>query len=151
MKRDRRMKRHLQMGQTLRGGPAAEGSGTTLLALRGYYIVSDSPVTGSFWCDDRRYNQVYDLIAEAMDSNLKSVHTDCPTIEKTAWLEESHLLAPSLMFYRDVRDLWRKIFCDAATDQYSADTAENGLDGKPFFPRRRLPASHCAILREIYR
>lgn len=23
--------------------------------------------------------------------------------------------------------------CDAATDQYSADTAENGLDGKPFF------------------
>ena len=39
------MKRHLQMGQTLRGGPAAEGSGTTLLALRGYYIVSDSPVT----------------------------------------------------------------------------------------------------------
>lgn len=118
---------------TADGGPAAEGSGTTLLALRGYYIVSDSPVTGSFWCDDRRYNQVYDLIAEAMDSNLKSVHTDCPTIEKTAWLEESHLLAPSLMFYRDVRDLWRKIFCDAATDQYSADTAENRLDGKPFF------------------
>ncbi len=37
------------------------------------------------------------------------------------------------MFYRDVRDLWRKIFDDAATDQYSADTAENGLDGNPFF------------------
>lgn len=42
---------------TADGGPAEEGSGTTLLALRRYYIVSDSPVTGSFWCDDRRYNQ----------------------------------------------------------------------------------------------
>ncbi len=91
--RHRRMKRHLQMGQTLRTAGAPRRA--TVRSLRGYYIVSDSPVTGTFWCDDRRYCPVYDLIAEAMDSNLKSVHTDCPTIEKTARLEESHLLAPS--------------------------------------------------------
>lgn len=104
-----------------------------ILSLKGHYIVSDSPITGTFQCDDERYNQVYRLIAEAMDSNLKSVHTDCPSIEKTAWLEESHLLAPSIMFYRDVRDLWSKIFDDAVIEQYTAETKENGIMGEPFY------------------
>lgn len=104
-----------------------------IISLKGDFIVSDSPVTGTFSCDNEKYNQVYKLIAEAIDSNLKSVHTDCPSIEKTAWLEESHLLAPSIMYYRDVRELWAKIFDDAIADQYTNDTIENGIMGEPLF------------------
>lgn len=104
-----------------------------VVSLKGDYIISDSPVTGMFTCDNEKYNQVYQLITEAIDSNLKSVHTDCPSIEKTAWLEESHLLAPSIMFYRDVRDLWSKIFDDAVTDQYESDTKENGIAGEALY------------------
>ena len=104
-----------------------------VISLKGHFIVSDSPVTGTFACNDEKYNQVYKLITEAIDSNLKSVHTDCPSIEKTAWLEESHLLAPSIMYYRDVRALWEKIFDDAVIDQYTESTVENGIMGEPIY------------------
>ena len=36
---------------------------------------------GSFHCDDERYNQIYDLVEKAVEANMLSVHTDCPTID----------------------------------------------------------------------
>lgn len=110
----------------------------TLLPLKAMMIIrytdgsSGTIATDETW-DDGCYGQVYQLIAEVMDSNLKSVHMDCLPIEKTAWLEESHLLAPSMMFYRDIRDLWSKIFDDAVTDQYTDKTKKNGLTKEPVY------------------
>ena len=45
-------------------------------------------------CDDERYNQIYDLVEKAVEANMLSVHTDCPTIERFAWQEPNHLMAP---------------------------------------------------------
>ncbi len=89
-----------------------------LLAVKIDYITSASKQTGTFYTDNKKINAVYDLVIHSIDSNLKSVHTDCPTLEKSAWLETSHLLAPSIMYYKDVRALWNKIFCDIRSCQY---------------------------------
>lgn len=82
------------------------------------YISSASNKIGNFSTDNDKINDVYSLVLNSIDSNLKSVHTDCPTLEKSAWLEASHLLAPSIMFYKDVRALWYKIFNDIRDCQY---------------------------------
>lgn len=39
---------------------------------------------GEFWCDDDRYLKIYQMIQRAVEANLLSVHTDCPTIERFA-------------------------------------------------------------------
>ena len=40
--------------------------------------------------------QIYRLVEKAVEANMVSVHTDCPTIERFAWQEPNHLMAPSI-------------------------------------------------------
>ena len=104
-----------------------------LQSLKAHYITSKSPMVGTFSCSDERINAVYRLVTEAIDSNLQHVHTDCPTLEKIAWLEISHLMAPSIMFYKDVNTLWNKIFADIRSEQYAQNDFDNGSNGKPHY------------------
>ncbi|MGD1843313.1 MAG: family 78 glycoside hydrolase catalytic domain [Thermonemataceae bacterium] len=112
-----------------------------LKSLKAHYITTASPVTGHFETSDERINAVYKMVTEAIDSNLNHVHTDCPTIEKFAWLEPSHLMAPSVMHHRHVADLWRKILADIRSEQYSETDFDMGggekqYRGKGFIPAR---------------
>lgn len=91
-----------------------------LLAIRAHYITIKAPVIGKFSSSDQRLNDVYRLVTEAVDSNLQSTHTDCPCYEKAAWLEASQIMAPSIMFHRDVSFLYAKIFADIRADQWHA-------------------------------
>lgn len=104
-----------------------------LQSLKARYVTSKSEVAGTFTCSDARIDDVYKLVIEAVDSNMQHVHTDCPHIERLAWLEISHLLAPSIMFYKDVNALWRKIFQDIRVDQYAKHDFDQGSDGKPHY------------------
>ena len=53
-----------------------------------------------------------------MHNNEVSLFTDCPHREKLGWLEQTHLVAPGLMFNNDMRGLY------AATEQNMADAQE---------------------------
>jgi hypothetical protein len=85
--------------------------------IKAHYITNASKDAGSFECDDERYNRIYDLVLKAVECNLLSVHTDCPTIERFAWQEPNHLMAPSIMYMKDAALLWEKFLLDLRTDQ----------------------------------
>lgn len=62
---------------------------TELRNMYGDAISSAWQRDGSFHCDDERYNQIYDLVEKAVEANMLSVHTDCPTIERFAWQSQT--------------------------------------------------------------
>ena len=98
---------------------------------------------GSFQCDDKRYVQIYDLVEKAVEANMVSVHTDCPTIERFAWQEPNHLMAPSIMYMKDGRRLWEKFFLDMRTDQLTENDFFWDLKGKKFYPGAGLIPSQA--------
>lgn len=83
--------------------------------IKGEELSSASKVTGSFESSDETLNSIHKLIVNAMHNNEVSLFTDCPHREKLGWLEETHLVAPGLMFNNDLRGLY------AATEQNIAD------------------------------
>ena len=99
-----------------------------------HFVTSASMDTGEVDCGDVRFMQVYDIVKKAIESNLQSVHTDCPSIEKFAWQETNHLMAPSVMFIKDVSELWNKIFTDMRYEQHTGDDCYFGPDGSALYP-----------------
>jgi hypothetical protein len=110
-------------------------------SVKGHFITSDCEEAGSFQCDDKRYEQIYDLVEKAVESNLHSVHTDCPGIEKIAWQEPNHLMAPSIMYMKNVKSLWEKYLHDLRIDQWKAEDYAIALHGeKIYFGEGLIPS-----------
>ncbi len=80
--------------------------------VRGQFIHAAVPVVGQFKCSDELLNRIHRLIDAAILSNMQSVLTDCPHREKLGWLEETHLLASSLMYNYGLARLFEKISDD---------------------------------------
>lgn len=97
-------------------GAAAEAA--AILRVRGHLISSAARPAGTFACSDYRYMQIHDLVRCAVESNLQHVHTDCPTVERLGWQEPNHLMAPSIMYLKEVNTLWEKFEDDQADSQY---------------------------------
>lgn len=73
---------------------------------------SDSEAVGQFSCSNDLFNQISTLIDWSIKSNLSHVMTDCPHREKLGWLEQTHLMGPSLAFCYDISLLFRKALFD---------------------------------------
>ncbi|MFC4600530.1 family 78 glycoside hydrolase catalytic domain [Cohnella hongkongensis] len=85
--------------------------------IEGQMIYPDIRTTGSFRCSDDRLNRIHEIIDRAILSNMKSVLTDCPHREKLGWLEQVHLMGPSMMFNYDIEALLMKVLADIADAQ----------------------------------
>ncbi|MBQ9660893.1 MAG: family 78 glycoside hydrolase catalytic domain [Bacteroidales bacterium] len=92
--------------------------GVEVLELTGLHTTTDAPQTGSFACSDTLLNHIHSLIDWAIRSNLVSITTDCPTREKLGWQEQNHLMAHSMMYRYDMRELMNKIADDLADSQH---------------------------------
>ncbi|MBR3561964.1 MAG: family 78 glycoside hydrolase catalytic domain [Oscillospiraceae bacterium] len=103
-------------------------------ALAGDAITSAWKRAGTFACDDERYNKIYDMIEKTVEANLLGVHTDCPTIERFAWQEPNHLMAPSIFFMKDAKALWEKILTDLRLAQHTAEDTFRDMAGNAFYP-----------------
>lgn len=119
---------------------AVEGN---VRALMGHAITSAHKKSGSFACDDQRYEQIYDIVEKAVEANMLSVHTDCPTIERFAWQEPNHLMAPSIMFMKDGESLWKKFFKDMRAAQHTGGDWFNDMGGGKFYPGDGLVPSQA--------
>lgn len=97
--------------------------------LTGNAITSAWKKSGTFVCDDKRYNQIYEMIEKTVEANMLSVHTDCPTIERFAWQEPNHLMAPSIMFMKDGEKLWKKFLLDMRMAQHKKGDSFFDYDG----------------------
>lgn len=111
--------------------------------ITGEAISSAWKTNGTFQCDDSRYVQIYDLVEKAVEANMVSVHTDCPTLERFAWQEPNHLMAPSIMYMKDGRKLWKKFFMDMRTDQLTENDYFMDLEGNRFYPGAGLIPSQA--------
>src|SRR5580658_5825095 len=93
-----------------------DGAGSArIVSLRGEAIHSTSRAVGEFASSDELLNRIHGLILHAVENNAASLFTDCPHREKLGWLEETHLMAPSLLYDFDFADLY------AATARNIAD------------------------------
>lgn len=124
---------------------AVEGmaEGTELRNFYGDAISSAWQTDGTFHCDDERYNRIYDLIEKTVEANMLSVHTDCPTIERFAWQEPNHLMAPSIMYMKRSDKLWNKFLKDMRTDQLTSEDSFSDGHGGRYYPGEGLVPSQC--------
>jgi hypothetical protein len=87
-------------------------------SVQGLFITSSSTPVGEFATSNDLFNRTSTLIQWAMRSNMMSILTDCPHREKLGWLEQDHLVGPSLMYNYDVAALLNKICCDMEDAQH---------------------------------
>ena len=69
----------------------------TILSVIGEATHTSSPTIGYFQCSNNLLNKIHHLITMAMVNNMESIITDCPTREKTGWLEDTYLVGPGMM------------------------------------------------------
>lgn len=98
----------------------ASGKGE-VASLIGDAVHTSSPVVGEFTSSNEQLNGIHHLIVMAMQNNSVSLFTDCPHREKLGWLEETHLVAPGLIFNSNLQGLF------AATEKNMADAQK--VDG----------------------
>lgn len=77
---------------------APADKGVRMLAVRGDAIHSSSAPAGTFDSSSKLLNRIHQLILRAIENNAMSIFTDCPHREKLGWLEEAHLMAPSMLY-----------------------------------------------------
>ncbi|MCD7833607.1 MAG: family 78 glycoside hydrolase catalytic domain [Lachnospiraceae bacterium] len=118
--------------------------GIEIRHLVAHALTSAWKTDGSFTCDDERYNKIYDMIEKTVEANMTTgVHTDCPTIERFAWQEPNHLMAPSIMFMKDGRFLWEKFLLDMRVGQHTADDWFHDMQGGRYYPGDGLMPAQC--------
>lgn len=88
-----------------------------MLSLVGEFIYPELEEAGNFSCSNQLFNQIHQIIKQAMLSNMKSYFTDCPHREKLGWLEQTHLIGPSIMYNFNVHALYHKIQGDMSDAQ----------------------------------
>lgn len=88
-----------------------------LKEVTGEFIYPELKKGGEFSCSEDLFNNIHKIIKQAMLSNTKSYFTDCPHREKLGWLEETHLIGPSLMYNLEVQALYNKIEQDMCDSQ----------------------------------
>lgn len=88
-----------------------------LTALTGLHTSNAAEEAGSFTCSNPLMNQIHTLIDWAIRSNMQSVLTDCPHREKLGWIEQVHLMQPSLCYRYNLQALYAKILQDMETSQ----------------------------------
>lgn len=93
-----------------------------LEGLTGEFLYPDLEQGGEFECSNGLFNGIHGIVLQAILSNTKSYFTDCPHREKLGWLEQVHLIGPSIMYNLQVQNLYSKIEQDMADSQ-----RENGL------------------------
>ncbi len=90
-----------------------------IVELTGLHTTNSAAPVGAFACSNPLFNRIYELIDWAIRSNFSSVFTDCPHREKLGWLEQSHLIGPSVQFGYDISRAFPKIVGDMATAQHA--------------------------------
>ncbi|MFC5800502.1 family 78 glycoside hydrolase catalytic domain [Streptomyces formicae] len=96
----------------LKGLPA----GATV-SVRGKVLHADNSSAGGFASSNQLVNGIHGLIRRAVEGNMMSVLTDCPSREKLGWLEQNQLVFPTLAANYDMRAYLRKIVRDMADAQ----------------------------------
>ncbi|MXV15217.1 family 78 glycoside hydrolase catalytic domain [Pedobacter sp. HMF7056] len=117
--------RYLQVKGAMPGGQPNPSRKAEVLAVTGLHIRNAAERAGNFASSSDLFNRTGKLIDWAVKSNIVSVFTDCPHREKLGWLEEVHLVGPSVRYNYDIETLCRKTI----SDMISSQTADGLVPG----------------------
>jgi len=112
-------------GVDLTGDATEQGDKPLLLEAGSEFLTSSADKVGEFECSNTLFNDINAMIDRSVRSNLQCVVTDCPHREKLGWLEVPHLMGPSILYHRDVRNLFRKICRDTSESQLDSGVIPN--------------------------
>ncbi|WP_199748099.1 family 78 glycoside hydrolase catalytic domain [Actinomadura sp. WAC 06369] len=87
------------------------------IRVNGQVLHADNDSAGSFDSSNGLINSIHGLVRRAVEGNMMSVFTDCPSREKLGWLEQDHLVGPTLAANYDVHAHLRKVVQDMADAQ----------------------------------
>ncbi|TJZ62133.1 alpha-L-rhamnosidase [Sphingobacterium olei] len=93
------------------------GSQVDMLHIESHHIRNSTSTVGTFVSSDTLFNQIHELIKWGIQSNMVSVFTDCPHREKLGWLEQLHLMGPSVQYNFDGGTLFAKALRDMRMSQ----------------------------------
>ncbi|MEU8239137.1 family 78 glycoside hydrolase catalytic domain [Actinoplanes missouriensis] len=94
-----------------------EGATITVAGLR---TMGDYDSAGTFDTDNDVLDGIHRLTRRAVEGNMQSILTDCPSREKLGWLEQDHLAFDAIARSYDVRPLMDKIVRDMVDAQESS-------------------------------
>ncbi|MGP8251248.1 MAG: family 78 glycoside hydrolase catalytic domain [Terracidiphilus sp.] len=94
--------------------------------IEGKAVHSSSAIAGEFRTSNDLLNRIHSLILRAIENNAQSLLTDCPHREKLGWLEETHLMAPSILYDFDFSGIYSALARNLA-DVQNTGGAQPGL------------------------
>lgn len=123
------------------GASLAGRSGKVRIAsLRGEAVHSSSEAAGEFATSDQLLDRIHTLILRAIENNSVSLFTDCPHREKLGWLEETHLLASSMLYDFDDARLYAATARNIADAQLAGGPDQGNVPSTaPPFKLGRVP------------
>ena len=95
---------------------------TQIIDIEAERVGADLERFGSFESDGKYLDEIELMVDRSARSNIVSLFTDCPHREKLGWLEETHLMGPSILYRYNIQTLYRKICRDMTEAQL-----ENGM------------------------
>ncbi|WP_284741424.1 family 78 glycoside hydrolase catalytic domain [Amycolatopsis sp. RTGN1] len=87
------------------------------LSVAGLRVMADNDSAGDFDSSDATLDGIHRLTRAAVENNMQSILTDCPSREKLGWLEQDHLAFDALARNYDVEAYLGKIVADMADGQ----------------------------------
>ncbi|MGK3207990.1 family 78 glycoside hydrolase catalytic domain [Amycolatopsis sp. MEPSY49] len=87
------------------------------LSVAGLRTMADNDSAGDFDSSDATLDGIHRLTRAAVENNMQSILTDCPSREKLGWLEQDHLAFDALARNYDVEAYLGKIVGDMADGQ----------------------------------
>ena len=109
--------RYIQVEDAVLEGEPNPGNLPVISKLQSCFVYSSAEEGSSFECSNPIFTQTHRLIERAERSNMQSVMTDCPHREKLGWLEQDHLVGPSLFYNFDMTQYCPKIIRDITDTQ----------------------------------
>lgn len=109
--------RYVQVEGAVPDGKTNANNLPVVVSLQGLHTRNAADRAGEFSCSNTMFNKTDVLIDWAVRSNMASVLTDCPHREKLGWLEEAHLVGPSIRYNYNIAPLCRKVINDMMQSQ----------------------------------
>ncbi len=109
--------RYIQLeGAVLAGEPNPDGL-PVVEDIKSCFVYNSAPEHSTFESSNEIFTAAHRLIRNAERSNMQSVFTDCPHREKLGWLEQVHLVGPSLFYNYDLSGFIPKVLRDISDTQ----------------------------------
>ena len=109
--------RYIQVEDAVLEGEQNPDNLPVISKLQSCFVYNSAEEGSSFECSNPIFTQTHRLIERAERSNMQSVMTDCPHREKLGWLEQDHLVGPSLFYNFDMTQYCPKIIRDITDTQ----------------------------------